>query len=116
LGAAVVDDVLVVVLLAVLTSFFGTGAGGARSTRFNARSSIAKGSGMVSKGEVALIIAATGMHSELLLPEYFTTFIITIILATLIAPPIKIVFSNTVDSEINSSKDSQTSKIELKMS
>lgn len=43
---------------------------------------------MVSRGEVALIIAATGLQETLLLPEYFTSVIIVIIVTTLIAPPL----------------------------
>lgn len=45
-------------------------------------------SGMISRGEVALILQA-----GLLLPQYFTSVIITIILTTLIAPPmLKVMF------------------------
>ncbi len=92
---------LVLTIVAVLTKLLG-GAAGAKLTGFNARSSFAIGSGMISRGEVALIIAATGIQSGLLLPEYFTTFIITIILTTLIAPPLlKIVFSRTKDPNSN---------------
>ncbi len=40
---------------------------------------------MVSRGEVALIIAATGLQEALLIPEYFTS---VIIVTTLIAPPL----------------------------
>lgn len=49
---------------------------------------------MVSRGEVALIIAATGLQAGLLLPEYFTSVVIMIILTTLIAPPLlKVLFN-----------------------
>lgn len=86
---------IVLTIVAVLTKLLG-GAAGAKLTGFNVHSSIAIGSGMVSRGEVALIIAATGMQSGLLLPEYFTTIIITVILTTLIAPPLlKIIFTTT---------------------
>ncbi|AZK48683.1 cation:proton antiporter [Paenibacillus lentus] len=79
-------------LMAVLTKLLG-GALGAKLTGFNNKSSLIIGSGMVSRGEVALIIAATGLQTGLLLPEYFTSVIIAIILTTLVAPPLlKIVF------------------------
>lgn len=91
---------VVLTVVAVLTKLLG-GAAGAKLTGFNNRSSVAIGSGMVSRGEVALIISATGLQSGLLLPEYFTTVIITIILTTLIAPPLlKIVFSTAADSKV----------------
>jgi Kef-type K+ transport system membrane component KefB len=51
------------------------------------------GAGMVSRGEVALIIAASGLESGLLLPEYFTAVVIVVILTTLVTPPmLKMVF------------------------
>ncbi|MBU8764166.1 monovalent cation:proton antiporter-2 (CPA2) family protein [Micrococcus luteus] len=83
---------VVLTVCAVITKLVG-GAFGARLTGFNMRSSLAIGSGMVSRGEVALIIAATGLQAGLLLPQYFTSIIITIILTTLIAPPmLKVMF------------------------
>ncbi|WP_338472762.1 monovalent cation:proton antiporter-2 (CPA2) family protein [Niallia sp. XMNu-256] len=73
-------------ILAVLSKLLG-GALGAKFTGFSSRSSFIIGAGMVSRGEVALIIAATGLQEALLLPEYFTSVIIVIIVTTLIAPP-----------------------------
>jgi Kef-type K+ transport system membrane component KefB len=43
---------------------------------------------MISRGEVALIIAATGLEAGLLLPEYYTSVIIMVILTTLVTPPL----------------------------
>ncbi len=85
---------LALTIMAVLTKWLG-GAAGASLTGFSGRSSLAIGAGMVSRGEVALIIAATGLQSGLLAGQYFTTIIITVILTTLIAPPmLKMSFSN----------------------
>ncbi|MCG7381938.1 cation:proton antiporter [Paenibacillus sp. ACRRY] len=85
---------IVLTIMAVCTKWFG-GAIGARITGFNMRSALSIGSGMVSRGEVALIIAATGLQAGLLMQQHFTTIIITIILTTLIAPPmLKILFKD----------------------
>lgn len=73
-------------VVAVLSKLFG-GYLGAKATGFDNNQSFAIGSGMVSRGEVALIIAATGLSSQLLSEEYYTTVIISVILTTLIAPP-----------------------------
>ena len=73
-------------MIAVLSKLFG-GYLGAKATGFDNNQSFAIGSGMVSRGEVALIIAATGLSSQLLSEEYYTTVIISVILTTLIAPP-----------------------------
>ena len=69
-------------IVAILSKLFG-GFLGAKVTGFDNHSSLAIGSGMVSRGEVALIIGTTGLLSQ----EYYTTVIISVILTTLIAPP-----------------------------
>ncbi|WP_339255496.1 monovalent cation:proton antiporter-2 (CPA2) family protein [Paenibacillus sp. FSL R5-0713] len=84
---------IVLTVAAVLTKLLG-GALGAKITGFSNVSSFAIGAGMVSRGEVALIIASTGLQAGLLLPEYFTSVIIMVILTTLIAPPLlKVLFN-----------------------
>lgn len=82
-----VGFIAILSIIAILTKLIG-GALGAKITGFSTKSSLLIGSGMVSRGEVALIIAATGFQESLLLPEYFTSTVITIIITTLVAPPI----------------------------
>jgi len=77
--------VFVLTAAAVVTKWLGGGLG-ARLTGFGRTSALAIGSGMVSRGEVALIIAATGLQTGLLIPEYFTSVVLVIIATTLIAP------------------------------
>ncbi|SFF16090.1 transporter, monovalent cation:proton antiporter-2 (CPA2) family [Paenibacillus catalpae] len=79
--------IVLVTLVAAVTKLLGGGVG-ARLTGFNNRSSVAIGAGMVSRGEVALIIAATGLESGLLLEKYFTSVVLVVILTTLITPPL----------------------------
>ncbi|MEK3682318.1 cation:proton antiporter [Paenibacillus sp. FSL R10-2736] len=78
---------VVLSLVAILAKLLGGGIG-ARLTGFNTRSSLVIGTGMISRGEVALIIAATGLESGLLLPQYFTGVIIAVIITTLVTPPL----------------------------
>ena len=73
-------------IIAILSKLFG-GFLGAKMTGFDNHASLAVGSGMVSRGEVALIIGTTGLATGLLSQEYYTTVIISVILTTLIAPP-----------------------------
>jgi Kef-type K+ transport system membrane component KefB len=61
-------------VLAVFTKMIGSGLG-ARLTGFNLRSSIGIGSGMISRGEVALIIASIGLEARILAPEFYTSII-----------------------------------------
>ncbi|MGO2082651.1 cation:proton antiporter [Vagococcus sp.] len=74
-------------VVAIVSKLFG-GFLGARLTGFDKNSSLAIGSGMISRGEVALIIATTGLNTGLLAKDYYTTVVISVILTTLIAPPI----------------------------
>ncbi|MFC4076867.1 cation:proton antiporter [Salinithrix halophila] len=84
-------------IIAIFSKLIGSGLG-ARLTGFNNKSSLGIGSGMISRGEVALIIAAIGLESELLSQEYFTASIIVIIITTLVTPPLlKIIFGENKD-------------------
>ncbi|UPK43277.1 cation:proton antiporter [Paenibacillus pabuli] len=85
--------IVVISLIAIVTKLLGGGAG-ARLTGFDRSSSLAIGAGMISRGEVALIIASTGLASGLLDPEYFTSVVIMVIVTTLVTPPLlKITFA-----------------------
>ncbi|WP_068497609.1 cation:proton antiporter [Paenibacillus kribbensis] len=96
--------VVALTLIALVTKLIGGGIG-ARLTGFDNRSSLAIGSGMISRGEVALIIAATGLQTGLLAQQYFTSVIIAVILTTLAAPPIlKLCFSDKTESSVHESK------------
>ncbi|MNC25266.1 High-affinity Na(+)/H(+) antiporter NhaS3 [compost metagenome] len=74
-------------VVAILTKFIGATLG-ARFTGFNLKAAMGIGSGMISRGEVALIMASTGLQAGLLLPEYFTSVVIMVIATTLVAPPL----------------------------
>lgn len=91
---------IVITIIACVTKLLG-GWLGARLTGFNSKSSLIIGSGMVSRGEVALIIAATGLQAGLLLPQYFTSVVIMVILTTLVTPPLlKMFFKDKVDQAV----------------
>lgn len=84
--------IIIFSLIAILSKFIGSGIG-ARLTGFNMRSSMGIGAGMISRGEVALILAAMGLESGLLPTEYYTSMIIVIIVTTLVTPPLlKVIF------------------------
>jgi Kef-type K+ transport system membrane component KefB len=72
-------------LLAVLTKWFG-GAIGARLTGFDQQSSQIVGTGMIARGEMALITAQIGFSAKLLAQSLYVDLILVIVLATLIAP------------------------------
>lgn len=69
----------------ILSKLFGAGFG-ARLSGFNMKDSYVIGSGMISRGEMALIVAQVGYGVHLLSDEYYSTVIISVILITIIAP------------------------------
>mgnify|MGYP001204847722 CR=1 FL=1 len=77
--------ILAMTILGVLTKLFGCGLG-ARVSKFNLKSSVLIGAGMISRGEMALITAQIGFADHLMTNEYYSTMIIIIVLITLIAP------------------------------
>ncbi|WP_267201054.1 cation:proton antiporter [Limosilactobacillus kribbianus] len=77
--------VIVMTLLACLTKLLGCGAG-AKLSGFSMPSSYVVGSGMVARGEMALITAQIGYEAHLMSEMYYSDVITVIILATVIAP------------------------------
>ena len=77
--------VIVMTILACLTQLVGCGAG-AKLSGFNLPSSYVVGSGMVARGEMALITAQIGYEAHLMSSMYYSDVITVIILATVLAP------------------------------
>ncbi|WP_068785757.1 cation:proton antiporter [Paenibacillus phocaensis] len=73
-------------VLAIATKLVGS-AYGARLARFGWRSALGIGSAMVSRGEVALIIAAIGQDAGLLRDELFAVIVLVVLVTTIVTPP-----------------------------
>ncbi|AKQ32794.1 putative Na+/H+ antiporter [Melissococcus plutonius] len=71
--------------LAIITKFLGGSLGG-KLSNFSMNESFIVGAGMISRGEMALVIAQIGYTSKLLSEEYYTSMVLVVILTTLIAP------------------------------
>jgi Kef-type K+ transport system membrane component KefB len=78
---------LVVSVLAILGKIIGAG-GGALLAKFSLRESLQIGIGMVSRGEVGLIIAGIGLSSGFLSNENLTVIVGMILVTTLVTPPL----------------------------
>jgi len=76
---------LVLTVLAIATKYYGSGIG-ARAAGMDAAESRAIGAGMVSRGEMALVIAKIGLGAGILSSANFAEFVIVIILSTIAAP------------------------------
>ena len=77
--------IVIMSVLAVITKLYG-GAIGAKIARMNTTSAMVVGSGMISRGEMALIIAQIGISAKLIAPELYSEIIIVIVISTIIAP------------------------------
>lgn len=76
---------IIMTILAVITKFYGAGWG-ARLAGMTKDESNAIGSGMVSRGEMALIIAQIGAGTGVLTGGVFGELVIVIIASTIVAP------------------------------
>ncbi|MCZ0756875.1 cation:proton antiporter [Anoxybacillus sp. J5B_2022] len=74
-------------VLAIFTKLVGA-AFGAKLAGFAWKSSLAVGAGMVSRGEVALIIAGIGLESKLLTADLFAAIVVVVLVTTLVTPPL----------------------------
>jgi len=81
-------------LIAVLTKILGCGIG-AKISGCNSKESIQVGVGMISRGEVALIVANKGLAIGLM-PQLFTAPLVLVVVVTTVITPIllKVVYNN----------------------
>ncbi len=84
---------VLLLLIAIISKIIGCGFG-ARMCRYSKEESLQIGVGMISRGEVALIVANKGMALGLMSSVFFGPVIIVVIATTIITPILlKIVFS-----------------------
>ena len=91
---------VVLTIVAVLSKLIGCGLG-ARVTGFDTKQSIQIGVGMVSRGEVALIVASKGADLHLVNTELFGPIIVVVVITTIVTPILlKLVFQDREPSKI----------------
>ncbi|MDE6182246.1 MAG: cation:proton antiporter [Eubacteriales bacterium] len=76
---------MVLLIVAILTKVIGCGIG-AKICKFDNISALSIGIGMVSRGEVALIVAQKGANAGLLDASLFPAIVIVVIVTTLLTP------------------------------
>lgn len=77
--------IISLVIVAVLTKVVGCG-GAVKLLGFDWPSSLIVGTGMVSRGEMALIVAQIGLTSHLMSSTHYSAVIMAIIITTLLSP------------------------------
>ena len=100
-GFEVSDIVLLVVIsvIAVVSKVIGSGLG-ARLAGEDIRSSVQIGTGMISRGEVGLIVASVGLAQGLVDQNLFSVMVLMVLVTTLVTPVLlKIVFAEEKEAE-----------------
>ena len=77
----------VLIVIAVISKVLGSGTG-AFIGGFDLGESVRMGTGMISRGEVGLIVAAVGISEGFLEPELFSAIVLMVLVTTLITPPL----------------------------
>ncbi|QIL50742.1 cation:proton antiporter [Weissella coleopterorum] len=77
--------VIIFSVLAIITKFYGSYMG-AKLSGLNVNMSNAIGSGMISRGEMALVIIQIGISSRILNKDTSSEFIAAVIISTVVAP------------------------------
>lgn len=87
LGLGTLVFALAISVIAVVSKLLGAGFG-ARLAGFDRGASIRLGIGMISRGEVGLIVAAVGIAEGLIGNEVFAVMVIMVLVTTLVTPPL----------------------------
>jgi len=74
-------------IVAIIGKIIGAGLG-ARLGKFTWLESLQLGVGMVSRGEVGLIVATVGLQENLLNPDLYSSIVGMVLITTLITPPL----------------------------
>ena len=87
------------VLVALLTKIVGCGLM-SRACGFKGLDTLKIGIGMMTRGEVALIVAQKGLSAGLISSEYFTAVILLIIISLIVTPILlKVLYAKTDKAE-----------------
>jgi Kef-type K+ transport system membrane component KefB len=105
---------VVIIVLAVATKVLGCFAG-ARLTGFNNIESLRVGVGMVSRGEVGLIIAGVGLSRGIIAQDTFSVMVIMVLVTTMATPiMLRYVFPRVEKEQVSSEVFESIGKIEVK--
>lgn len=96
--------VVILSLIAVLTKIIGCGLG-AKIAGFGWARSLMVGTGMISRGEIALIIASIGLSRKIIDASLYTAIVIMVLVTTLVTPPLlKIVSQRACGTDTENSQ------------
>ena len=98
---------VVLVMIAIVTKIIGCGLG-AKICHYSNQESLQIGVGMVSRGEVALIVASKGATIGLMSASFFGPVVVMVVITTIITPILlKLVFISKKDAGYQSRSKSK---------
>ncbi|HEY5669675.1 MAG TPA: cation:proton antiporter, partial [Anaerolineales bacterium] len=90
---------ILITILAIIGKVLGAGLG-ANLAGFSRLEALQLGVGMMSRGEVGLIVATVGIAEGLLFPEAFASIVGMVIVTTLITPPLlRVLFTRPLNKK-----------------
>ncbi|MCD7890556.1 MAG: cation:proton antiporter [Ruminococcus sp.] len=94
---------VVIIIVALITKIVGCGLG-AKVCNYSGKESLQIGVGMVSRGEVALIVMQKGANLGLIDEKFFVPIIIMVVFTTVVTPILlKVVFNNQDEAQVEDS-------------
>lgn len=109
MSASIIIFAVVLLVVAVLTKIIGCGLG-AKICKFSNKDSLRIGIGMISRGEVALIVASKGEAVGLMNDKYFGPIVITVVVTTIITPILLKFVYKSKDSDKDSKGELEVDK------
>ena len=86
---------ITVIIVAIAGKWIGSGWG-AKMGGLTTTEATQLGAGMISRGEVGLIVASVGMREGLVVDDEFSAIVVMIVVTTLITPPIPVSYTQDV--------------------
>ncbi|MGL4654695.1 MAG: cation:proton antiporter [Sarcina sp.] len=94
MNSKIVIFTILLLVVAIVTKIFGC-AFGAKLCKYDNQEALQIGTGMVSRGEVALIVASKGIAVGLMNPKFLAPVVIVVVITTIITPILlKFIFKN----------------------
>ena len=78
---------IVLITVAIVTKAIGCGLF-ARLTGFTTKESVRVGAGMISRGEVGLIVAGYGLNHAIIGRDVFSAAVVMVLVTTMVTPPL----------------------------
>ena len=99
MSATVVVLTVLLLVVAILSKMIGCGLG-AKICKYTNLQSVKIGIGMISRGEVALIVATKGMSMGLMKDEFFAPLVLVVVATTIVTPILlKLAYKNQASRE-----------------